>query len=1118
MKKGKPPQRPSGQRSIASFMFKQAPTAKEQSAPAAPADQQTDGKFATDEVAATAANPETQTKAPPAKRARFFPPPADTATAAPAPSASQSQSVAKQPPAPKPDAHQRFQNKLVLGHGNRKHADSSTIVPQKHTPLELQVVDLKKRHPGVLLAIEVGYKFRFFGEDAEIAAKECNLFVYPDRNFMTASIPLPRLHVYVRRLVEAGHKVGIVRQTETAAIKAAGDNKNTPFQRRLAALYTQSTLEAGSLEDVGDTSQGTGKAGGEAGSGHAGNESLSRFMVCLVEAPDAAPPPGGKQGDSEFGVVAVETSTGAVLWDQFWDGMLRAGLEARLMYTAPSELLIAQPLSRPSASLLGSYSTASRRMRSESVPADKYRNGGALAAVTAFYGKGDQKTLDTAMNLPPLVLQALAHALDYLKAFNLEAVLRIGPAFRRLHSEHEMSLSPNTLSQLEVLRSSESGEERGSLLWLLDHTVTPMGGRLLRHWVAHPLRHAPTITARLDAVQELAAAGSTGGALASLGEALKGIPDLERGIMRLVHRTASPSEFLTVLQALASLPMRLRVEVEEVSSAEEPASVKGVDSALLQEHLASAASQEVAEHARDMLSAVDEEAAHENDMVQLFRSEGRFPDVTRCRLEVDASKDALQALLPPLRKQLRMPRLEYVSVQNQGDWMIEVPADRRDIPPDWEKVCSTKKTNRFHPPQVSAAMEALALATEHLQAAAKAAWAAFLSEFASLYLPFRSAVQALAALDALHSLAMVAQSHGYVRPEFVPSNGEPQLVIKAGRHPVLDAILDEPVVPNDTCLRGSQGPRAAIITGPNMGGKSCFIRQAALIALMAQVGSLVPAESARMHVLDAIFTRMGAADNLARGRSTFLEELSETSAILEKATDRSLVIVDELGRGTATHDGVAIAHATLQHLITSTRCLTLFVTHYPKVASLQEALPGMVSTFFMSYIQEDESLPDHSSGPQPMQTDQLQNRMLPRTDAAVTVTQATGSPIRKLAMHTTASSAVAGPSPGSSNKEEQLHVPKIAFLYKLAEGVADRSFGLNVARMAQLPASVVERASQQAASFEASTMELVRAAERRQASQAPATQQQLCPFGASKGRCAKTTALSLAAQRLSELH
>ena len=234
---------------------------------------------------------------------------------------------------------------------------------------------------------------------------------------------------------------------------------------------------------------------------------------------------------------------------------------------------------------------------------------------------------------------------------------------------------------------------------------------------------------------------------------------------------------------------------------------------------------------------------------------------------------------------------------------------------------------------------------ESLAAECDSAFLGFLAEISSKYQEFRDCVQSLATLDCLLSLAIVAAQPNYVKPEFTE---EPCIVVERGRHPMVEQLLLDTYVPNDINLASDQ-QRAMIVTGPNMGGKSSFVRQVALIAIMAQVGSYVPAASAKVGMLDAVFTRMGAFDNMMAGESTFMVELSETSDILKQATSRSLIILDELGRGTSTHDGVAIANAVLDYVITELKSMCLFVTHYPLLAQFGERYPENVINTHMKF-------------------------------------------------------------------------------------------------------------------------------------------------------------------------
>ncbi|KAI5056606.1 hypothetical protein GOP47_0028424 [Adiantum capillus-veneris] len=982
-------------------------------------------------------------------------------------------------PASDPARHTKFIEKLLTTMDSERQKSKPNKGPYKadYTPLEQQVVELKAKHKDVLLMVEVGYRYRMFGEDAEIAARVLGIFAYNDHNFITASIPTFRLHVHVRRLVEAGYKVGVVRQTETAAIKAHGGNKLGPFTRGLSALYSRATLEAAA--DLGGSESFTET-----------ESSTSKYLMCVVEQVDvlkaSAKSPLHKQGpsskvdaeseavtksayDTTIGVVAVETATGDVMYGQFKDTVTRSELEAHLLSCLPAELILASPLASSTEKLLVDYAGPNSNVRIERFSRNSLGDGAALSEVLGFYestkdrdsdkeASGSEEKIDEGleaiMTMPQLVVQALVLTLRHLKQFGLERVLLLGATFRPFARVCEMSLSSNTLQQLEILQNSTDATVKGSLLWLMDHTHTAFGARLFQHWITHPLRDELLISARLDAVSEIAdtmgsvggpqhegsfpASGRGGGMVGALSRgrvegitrgshgllgavlmALKKIPDVERGITRIFHGTATASEFVAVIQALLTTVRQLQqicpAEDEENVTLEPDAEKSGVfRSALLKRLFAAASSSVVSEHASRLLSFINKEAASSGDKQNLFIcGTGKFPMVEKCKTAVQVAERHLDSLLPPYRKLLRVHNLQYLSVSGSTH-LIEVPAMQK-VPEEWVKISSTKKTNRYHPPEVLRALDVLALAKEELTVECNKAWQSFLADFASYYVDFRATVHALAALDCLYSLAIVSRNQGYTRPEFVRKSSA-MLMIEGGRHPVLEATLQEGFVPNDTCLHGDL-EHCQIITGPNMGGKSCYIRQVALIAIMAQVGSYVPAVSVKLHAFDAIFTRMGASDSIQRGSSTFLEELSEASIVLRRATPQSLVIMDELGRGTSTHDGVAIAYATLHYLLKNARCLTLFVTHYPKIAELTHRFPGEVGAYHVSYLAE--ASPDLLPGA----CKQVQD--------CVNSTAALSNDCKEQSV-------------GSEAAQ------KITFLYKLVRGVASRSFGLHVARLAQV--------------------------------------------------------------------
>ncbi|KAJ8752836.1 hypothetical protein K2173_008571 [Erythroxylum novogranatense] len=940
-------------------------------------------------------------------------------------------------PIPNPSLHQKFIDKLLEPIPEDPHPQISCHSGSvKFTPLEQQVVDLKGKYPDVLLMIEVGYKYRFFGEDAEIAARVLGIYAHKDRNFMTASVPTFRLSVHVRRLVSAGYKVGVVKQTETAAIKAHGDTKIGPFSRGLSALYTKATLEA--AEDLG---------GGEEGCGGESN-----YLCCVVEK-SVLEGNDDCEGVPEvrIGFVAVEISTGDVVYGELNDGFMRSRLEAVVLSLSPAELLLGDPLSKLTEKSLLAYAGPASNVRVEHASRDCFSNGNALADIMSLYEniqenipdnrkqtqevteqRSDNLLIKEIINMPDLAVQALALTIHHLKQFGFDSIWGLGASFRSFSSNMEMNLSANTLQQLEVLRNNSNGSEFGSLLHMMNHTLTKPGSRLMRHWVTHPLCARSMINARLDAVSEIAESmGSYRAApwvneidkekadlcivqpdfynlLSSVLTTLGRSSDIQRGITRIFHRTAAASEFIAVIQAIlyAGKPLqRLNIE-EDHDNARVHAQI--VKSVLLKKLLLTASSTNIVGIAAKLLSMLNKEAAEQKDLANLIlSSKDQFPEVAKAREAVQLAKDKLDSLISIYRKHLRMRNLEFFSVSGITH-LIELPSDVK-VPLSWVKVNSTKKTIRYHPPEVIAALDELSLANEELMVVCRAAWDRFLMGFGKYYAEFQAAVQALATLDCLHALATLSKNKNYIRPVFVDNEEPVQIHICSGRHPVLETILQDNFVPNDTNLH-SNGEYCQIITGPNMGGKSCYIRQVALIALMAQVGSFVPALSVKLHVLDQIYTRMGASDSIQQGRSTFLEELSEACYILNNCTPNSLVIIDELGRGTSTHDGGAIAYAALHHLLEEKKSMVLFVTHYPKIADIKREFPGSVGAYHVSYLTSQKN------------------------------TEAT---------------------------DLEFDGENVTYLYKLVPGVSEKSFGLKVAQLAQIPSSCIRRAIAMSSELEA---------------------------------------------------
>ncbi|KAF8925360.1 Mismatch repair protein msh3, partial [Dissophora ornata] len=954
---------------------------------------------------------------------------------------------------------------------------SRKAVKSPYTPLEKQFVEIKEQYPDAILCIEVGYKFRFFGEDAEIASRELSIAHFMDHNFYTASIPIHRLNVHVRRLVHAGYKVGVVRQMETAALKSAGDNKSAPFTRKLTNLYTKATFLE-SLDQDEEQFQGS----------FVGKGPSSQYLMCIHEQPQ-----GGSGADEKvkIAILAVQPATGDIIYDEFLDGHFRNELETRLLHIQPTELIVPmEPLSKATEKLI-SYLTGSSHGRMGSVSRSQddvriERTEGfaqydkAFTLVSEFYtsslkeeklkkthqnnefrlSKQSQMEalLKTVLGLSRNLIIALSAMITHLSDFGLAPVFRLSKYFECFTSRSHMLLNGNTISNLEIYRNQTDWTTRGSLFGILDHTATGFGRRLLKKWVGKPLVDRKALQERVDAVEEILALAGNNIFLQSAQSTLKGLMDLEKGVCRIHYGKSSPKEFLSILRTF------MRVSgIIPVGKQSEMHPEFGLKSPMLQRLLGSLSN--ATDDCKYFLDGLDEQAAGKDDKLQMFQDdiiEEKWPEILEHRRNIVRTEDNLLTHLGEVRKILREPRLEFNTVSGI-EHLIEVKnKDVAKIPKSWIKISGTKQVSRFHTPEAIQLIQAKAQHQERLVLACDQAFASFQQEFSERYEVFRDVVQNLAVLDCLFSLSIVACLPGYVKPEYVddevcdlqtaraeddsgsmdriPSTlsrtapARTTIDITNGRHPMVEQMLPSGnFVPNNvhfgTCASSGVEGKTMILTGPNMGGKSCYIRQVALLCIMAQIGSYLPADSARVSLLDAVFTRMGASDNIFGHESTFMVELQETSDILRMASSRSLVILDELGRGTSTLDGVAIAYAVLKYVVSHIGATTLFVTHYPSLADVAKEYPeDTVRNYHMGFMAS-------SSG------------------------SGSGAIVAKevdLAME----------EPGST-ANTTLEDMDIVFLYKLVPGVSLKSYGLNVARMAKLPLSLIARAKTKSKELEA---------------------------------------------------
>ncbi|TKY89492.1 hypothetical protein EX895_002023 [Sporisorium graminicola] len=891
-----------------------------------------------------------------------------------------------------------------------------------YTPLEKQILELKAAHPGVLLIIEVGYKLKFYGEDARIASKELNIMCFPERNLLTAMIPVHRLHIHVKRLIKAGHKVGVVRQIETRALKAASKNAYTPFVRKLTALYTASTWidDLSSSDDLAATM-------GDA------YTNQPKSLMAIVEQSEGG---NGPEDRVSIGIVSVEVNTGHLTYDQFSDGHARSELETRIAHLAPAEVLVPPKLSKPTEKVI-SYllgSGAEGGVRIERLAAKPDYNQ-AFQAVTRFYrdrapeqsetsaaadsteedptttvtaaaGNVTSKTtpfMSLILSLPHLSLIALAQIIQHLEAFQLESICTLSTNFRSFSSRTTMLLNSNTLANLEIFRSADEQTERGSLIWLLDKCKTAMGRRLLRKWLSKPLTDIDSLEQRLDAVAALRDGKSY--VLRTLPNLLHGLPDLERGLARMTYGRATPTELATVLLSLNRVTQEFKAE---------EAATWNTNSTLIDTHLTSLTSGK--QPVQTYLNQISIKEARANNKPDLFPDPDLYPAIQTSKDNIAIVDTELREHLSEIRKLLHRPSLDYVSVAGI-DFLVEVRvADAKKVPVDWLRVSATKSMVRFHTPEVIRLTKIRDRHKETLDAAADEAFVDFVSGMCRTeYVALRNVVASLGVLDVLLSLAEVAASAGYTRPVFVKETASVPVEIQAMRHPILEVVSPLPYIPNDIALSTPTSTPAILLTGCNMGGKSSTVRTLGLLVIMAQIGSFVPAASARLGIHDGVYVRMGARDSMFTGRSTFMIEVAETADILRCVTPRSLVVLDELGRGTSTYDGFCIASGVLEYLLRmAVMPNVVFISHYFQLGRLEARFAHRLRNFHMAFVETSPTDFDAFDG----------------------------------------------------LDDDEGGKGQIEFLYKLRTGIASKSFGIHCARLAGLPERVLTTAASVSAQLE----------------------------------------------------
>lgn len=756
------------------------------------------------------------------------------------------------------------------------------------TPMMRQYRDAKERYPGTIVLFRAGDFYELFGDDAVLVARILNIAVTSrDRTIPMSGFPHHALEPHLRKLIQAGHRVAICEQLETAA-QAKG-----LIRRDVVRVVTPGTLTEDELLDAKEPNH----------------------LVAIAPAAKC------------FGLAWLELTTGSF----YAADVSPERLADEVGRLRPAECLLPASAVASVTELLGQVLTrpATERPDPAFMPAHAgvvLRGHFAVKTLAGFGFADDQPCVCAAGAL-------LEYARDMLKA----SLTHLSQP-RVYRAETVLLLDETTRRSLELTRTLRDGNRDGSMLANLDHTITPMGARLLHDWLLAPLAHRAAIEARLDAVAALVADHSL---REQLRQRLSQCGDLQRLTARASTGQASPRDVKAIGRSLRILP-----EVKSLLAGAHSA----VQSALLIE----------LNHRLDPLS----------DLYELIDS--AIVDDAPTRLDGNVvNKDGLNERLTIIKPGYNAQLDEYRQlIRDSKTWLARYQAEqitrtgiqglkmgynqvfgyyleltekqsqiyRDQIPKDYRPRQTLKNAQRYVTAELMDYDEKIRTAAIRNQELELELFTAVRARVAEQSRRLLNSAEILATLDVLASLAHLAASRNYCRPQLTE---QPILDIRDGRHPVLDMLMPQGTfVPNDVSL-GLEHGRFWLVTGPNMAGKSTFLRQVALLTLMAQMGSFIPARSATIGLADRIFTRVGSGDELSRGQSTFMVEMTEAANILNNASERSLVVLDEIGRGTSTYDGVSLAWAISEYLHQSIRCRTLFATHYHELAQLADSLPEL---------------------------------------------------------------------------------------------------------------------------------------------------------------------------------
>lgn len=804
------------------------------------------------------------------------------------------------------------------------------------TPMMRQYQKIKSQTPDCILFFRLGDFYEMFGEDARTASKELDLALTtrdrakenPDERTPMCGVPHHSSEAYIARLLAKGYKVAICEQTEDAAL-AKG-----LVSRDVVRIITPGTVIDSSMLD----------------------ESRSNYIASVYLGPSGS------------AVCFADISTGEFSLAEFSEGA-ETHIVNELGRYHPAEAVLNSGAAENSAV---SMIIAALPRCPYQVSDERFDFMAGAARICEQFSAPDLDALG--LGDKHAAVCAAGALLSYIHETQKTELSHINE-INLYTSGRFMELDLQTRRNLELTETMRLGEKKGSLLWVLDKTKTPMGGRLLRSWLEKPLLTPAAIKRRLNAVEELCRENIARGEIML---ALREVGDIERLIGRVVYGSANCRDLVSLSSSIAKLPDIKMLLAPMTASA-------------LRELSALDALEDIGAKIDRVICDEPPFSVREGKMIR----SGYSQEVDRLRQLTENERGAIASIAVAQRERTGIKKLK-VGYNKVFGYYIEIPRSQSsEVPEDYVRKQTLANCERFITQELKELESSLLTAHDRLTALEYALFTELRESIAAGVSRVQKAASAVAESDVLAALAETAAKNNYCMPEVDVSG---IIDIKDGRHPVVERThTDGLFVPNDVYLDCDLN-RTAIITGPNMAGKSTYMRQTALIVLMAQIGSFVPAKSARIGLIDRVFTRIGASDDLAAGQSTFMVEMAEVAQILKNASPKSLLILDEIGRGTSTFDGMAIARAVLE-FCTDKRKLgakTMFATHYHELTALESELEGVKNYNISAKKRGDD----------------------------------------------------------------------VIFLRKIVPGGADDSYGIEVARLAGVPESVVSRAKTVLASLE----------------------------------------------------